>query len=199
MHKPAPTQHPIHSLLTERWSPRAFDPTPLDPAEVQSLLEAVRWAPSSINEQPWSLLVATIDEPEAHASLVDHLMPMNQTWARQAPLLLITVAHERFSRNGEPNRHAWHDVGLATAMLMVEATARGLFTHAMGGILYDRIRETYGVPEGYAPVAALAIGRAGDPEQLPEPLKTRELAPRTRKELSGFVFTGRWGQVRSSG
>ena len=197
MQKSANTLHPIHPLLTERWSPRAFDPSPLDRDTVASLLEAARWAPSSMNEQPWSLLVATLDEPEEHARMVEHLMPMNQTWAKSAPLLIITVAHERFSRNDQPNRHAWHDVGLATAMLMVEATARGLHTHAMGGILYDRIRETYGLPEGFSPVAALAVGRMGDAEALPEPLRERERAPRTRKEPASFQFTGAWGRSRS--
>ena len=196
MRKPADTLTPINPLLTERWSPRAFDPTPLSAEDVAGVLEAARWAPSSMNEQPWSFIVATIDDAQQHAALVATLMPMNQVWAKSAPLLVITVAHERFTRNGDQNRHAWHDLGLATSMMMVEATARGLFSHAMGGIFPDQIRETYGVPEGFSPVAALAIGRAGDPDSLPEPYRAREATPRVRKDPSSFVFTGAWGKAR---
>lgn len=196
MRKPADTLSPIHTLLAERWSPRAFDPTPLSAEDVASVLEAARWAPSSMNEQPWSFLVATIDDAEQHAAMVATLVPPNQVWARSAPLLVITVAHERLSRNGEPNRHAWHDVGMATSMMLIEAMARGLYGHAMGGFYPDQIRSTYGVPEGFSPVAAVAIGRAGDPDALPEPYRTREAAPRARKEPSSFVFTGAWGKAR---
>src|SRR5262249_20652730 len=96
-------------------------------------------------------------------------------------------------RNGQPNRHAYHDVGLAVANLTVQATAEGLVVHQMAGIVPNKVRATFHVPEGWDPVSGVAVGYPGDPESLPEPLRQRELATPTRKLLHSFVFGGDWG------
>lgn len=196
MEKPAPVLHPIHDLFVRRWSPRAFSSRAVDESTLVTLLEAARWAPSSNNEQPWAFLVATRDEPDEHARMVDTLAAFNQTWARQAHILVISLAKMNWTRNGTPNRHAFHDVGIATAHLLLQATANGLFAHPMGGILPDRIRETYQLPDDVEPVAAIAIGWSGSIDELPPVLAEREQAPRTRKEMESFVFSGAWGASR---
>jgi hypothetical protein len=56
------------------------------------------------------------------------------------------------------------------------------------------LKELYAVPEEVEPLTALAIGVAGDAASLPEPLKQRELAPRSRKPLSQLVFAERYGR-----
>ena len=195
MVKRAATEHPIQELLATRWSPYAFDSRPVSKADIRSLFEAVRWAASSYNEQPWRYLVATQDEPEEFAKLLSCLVEPNQVWAKVAPLLAITVASLNFQLNGKPNKAAIHDLGLAAGSLTFEATARGLAVHQMIGILPERVRELYEIPEGYEAVTALAIGYAGDPHQLPEKLGARDLAPRTRKPLRELVFSGRWGRA----
>jgi nitroreductase len=194
MEKPAETQYPIHELLKRRWSPRAFSNRIVEPDTLRSLLEAARWAPSSYNEQPWSFIVATKQDPAEFARLLSCLVEGNIQWAQHAPVLMVSVARLSFEEDGKPNRHAFHDVGQAAANLTVQATALGLFVHQMAGILPDKVRALYGVPEQYEPVAAIALGYPGDPQSLPERLRNRELAPRERKPLTEFVFTGRWGQ-----
>lgn len=62
MHKPAPTDFPVHDLIRNRWSPRAFSNKQVEREVLASLFEAARWAPSSFNEQPWAYLVATKDD-----------------------------------------------------------------------------------------------------------------------------------------
>lgn len=195
MEKPAPTRYPIHELLGRRWSPHAFAERGVEPEKLRRLLEAARWAPSSFNEQPWSFLVATKDEPAEYERLLGCLVEANQQWARLAPVLMLSVARLNFERNAKPNRHAFHDVGLAAASLVIQAMAEGLFVHQMAGINVERARELYAVPEGFEPVAGIALGYPGDPEQLPEKLRQRELAPRARKPLEQIVFSGRWGQT----
>lgn len=195
MEKYAITNYPLHDLLHRRWSPRAFDPTPLAAAEVGALLEAARWAPSCFNEQPWSFLVARIQEPDEHARMLSCLTERNQQWAKSAPLLLIAVARATFARNDKPNRHAWHDVGLAAAQLTVQASALGLVVHQMAGIDPERARELYAIPDGYDAATAIAIGRPGDPEALPEDFRTGERAERARKPLREIAFQGRWGEA----
>ena len=195
MEKPAETQYPIHELLRRRWSPRAFSDRRVDPAIMRSLLEAARWAPSSYNEQPWSFIVATRDDPVEFGRLLSCLVEGNIQWAQHAPVLMVSVARLSFEDDGKPNRHAFHDVGLAVANLIVQATALGLVVHQMAGIFPDKIRELYGIPEGYEAVAGIALGYPGDPQSLPEGLRKRELAPRERKPLTEFVFSGSWGQT----
>jgi len=195
MEKPAETQYPIHDLLRRRWSPRAFSDRRVDPAIMRSLLEAARWAPSSYNEQPWSFIVATKDDTAEFSRLLSCLVEGNIQWAQHAPVLMVSVARLSFEDDGKPNRHAFHDVGLAVANLIVQATALGLVVHQMAGILPDKIRKLYGIPEGYEAVAGIALGYPGDPQSLPEGLRKRELAPRERKPLTEFVFSGSWGQT----
>lgn len=197
MRKPAPVDHPIHDLLRERWSPRAFDDTPVERSVLLSLLEAARWAPSSFNEQPWRLIIADRHrDARRFAGLLAALVESNQVWVRFAPLLGFSVAKLAFERNGKPNRHAWHDLGLAMASLLVEATARGLSVHQMAGYDADKARAVCGVPDGFEPVAAFAIGYSLDAasvERLDERTRARETAPRTRRPIGQFAFEGRWG------
>lgn len=197
MRKPAPVDHPIHDLLRERWSPRAYDDTPVEPEVILSLLEAARWAPSSFNEQPWRFVIADRHrDPASFARLLAALVESNQIWARFAPILGFSVARLTFEKSGRPNRHAWHDVGQAMGSMLVEATARGLSVHQMAGYDADKARAACGLPEGFEPVAAFTVGYSTDPasfERLDERTRSREAAPRTRRPVGEFAFAGVWG------
>ncbi|MBI5136732.1 MAG: nitroreductase family protein [Nitrospirae bacterium] len=192
MKRPAATDHPVHSLLRERWSPRAFSGRPVTDAELRAVLEAARWAASSYNDQPWAFVVTRRGEP-AFQRLLDCLVPGNREWARHAPVLMLSVARAAFAHNGAPNRHAWHDVGQAAAQMTLQATALGLHIHQMAGFDPDAARAALGIPGGHQPVAAIALGEAGDPDGLPDSLRERERAPRQRVPQDAFVFNGRWG------
>jgi len=194
--KTAETSVPVHDIIGNRWSPRAFDSRAVEPEKLKALFEAARWAASSYNAQPWSFIVATKDHPANYKKVLECLVEFNQGWAKNAPVLALSVAQLNFAMpdNKAPNRHAFHDVGLAVANLALQAHALGLEVHQMAGILPDKAREVFGIPAGYEAVAGIAIGCPGDPAVLPDGLRERELAKRTRKELETFVFTGKWGQ-----
>ncbi|WP_428307028.1 nitroreductase family protein [Lacipirellula sp.] len=162
-------------------------------ADLLSLLEAARWAASSRNEQPWSYIVAKRSNAEEFAKVLSCLVDANQVWARHASVLAIGCYATTHARNGEPNLAAPHDLGAASASLTFEATSRGLLVHQMIGIHPERARELFAIPAGIEPLTAIAIGYEGDPNSLPEHQRQRDLAPRTRKPLSEFVFSGRWG------
>lgn len=197
MTKSAQAAYPIHDLLSHRWSPRAFSEEPLSEATLRSLLEAARWAPSCFNAQPWHLFAALRQEPAPFAQLLQCLNEGNRPWAQAAGALVLTVARTHFAHNGKPNAHAWHDVGQATSQLTLQATALGLGVHQMAGFSAEHARAAFGIPEGFEPVAMVAVGHLGDPSSLPEPLSERERAPRQRREQSEFVFAGAWGKPRS--
>jgi nitroreductase len=194
MHKRAPTDFPVHDFIAERWSPRAFSDESVPTDVLESLFEAARWAPSSSNEQPWTYLVGTKEDPENFQKIVSVLVPGNQAWAPKAPVLAIAVAAVTSAKTGKPHPIAPYDVGAASAWLTVEATSRGLVVHQMGGFDREKTREVFAIPEGWNPMAAMAIGYPGDPETLSTELRERENAPRTRKPISQFVMSGTWGQ-----
>ena len=194
LQKHAETSAPVHDIIGRRWSPRAFDSRPVDPAKLRSLFEAARWAASSYNAQPWHFIVATKDEPEAYKKILESFVDFNQGWAKNAPVLALSVAENNFSHNGQPNRHSFHDVGQAAATLALEATNLGLQVHQMAGIMPDKAKQLFHIPDGYEAVAGIAIGYPGDPGSLPEQLRTQEHGPRQRKPLASFVFTGDWGK-----
>jgi nitroreductase len=191
----AATDHPIHELLAARWSPYALDPRPVATEDLRSLFEAARWAPSSYNEQPWRYLVARREDEPAFADLLSCLAEANQAWARHASVLVLTVASQSYERNGKRNAAARHDIGLASANLSLEATSRGLVVHQMGGILPERARELYGIPEGFEAVTALAVGYPARGEDAPEQLRDRDAKRRPRRPQADFVFGGAWGRT----
>jgi nitroreductase len=193
MFKPANTEYPVHSLVVNRWSPRAFSDKPVSHEVLRSLFEAARWAPSSNNEQPWAFIVATKEEPENFQKALSTLVEFNQVWAKNAPVLVIAVSEMEFARNHQPNRNAFYDTGAAVAHLTSEATARELFVHQMAGFDPHKAIELFHIRKGWEPIAAFVIGYPGDPKDLPEQLRERELAPRTRKPVKDFVMSGEWG------
>lgn len=193
MQKPAQTDSPVHDLIRDRWSPRAFAPKPVPAGALRSLLEAARWAASSYNEQPWRLIVATKEDAKEFERLLGCLVPQNQAWAKAAPVLMLMVVKHDFTHTGKPNRVAMYDCGAAAAQLTFEATNRGLVAHQMAGIDQDKCRETYKIPAGFEAIVGLAVGYEGDASTLPEDLRKAEAAPRTRKALSETVFGGTFG------
>ncbi len=177
----------IHELLARRWSPKAFSPRPVEPAKLAQLFEAARWAPSSYNAQPWSFIVATHEDAEGYNRLLGTLMDVNRQWAQQAPVLILAVAKLGFNHVARANRHALYDLGQAVAHLTVQATALDLHIHQMGGFDPNAARELFAIPAGFEPVAVLALGYY----EAPAP----ERAARTRKPLTDFVFSGKWGNA----
>lgn len=194
MEKPAETQYPIHDLLRRRWSPRAYADKPVERDTLRRLFEAARWAPSSSNEQPWHFIVGTKDEPSGYDRLFDCLKEGNKKWAIRAPVLILSVARLSFEDEGTPNRHAWHDTGMAAFSLTLQATALGLIVHQMAGFDVEKARKDLAIPEGFEPVAMIAVGYQGDPAILDERLRQREAAPRERKPAREFLHIGKWGR-----
>jgi nitroreductase len=193
MEKIAETQAPIHDLIRRRWSPRAFSEQPVEPDKLLSLFEAARWAASASNEQPWAFLVATRQDSENYAAMLGVLVEFNRSWANKAPVLILTLAHIQFEKDGRPNRHAFYDLGQAAANLALQATAMGLTAHQMAGFEVEAARKHFNVPAGWEPVSVIAVGYPGDLDSLTEMLRQRETAQRHRKPLETFVFSVTWG------
>jgi nitroreductase len=187
----ADTQYAIHDLLKARWSPRAFSARPVEEDKLAALFEAARWAPSGGNSQPWAFVVVTQGESEAHRRLLGALTGRNPAWAGNVPVLVLAAARV-YPESERRNRYAYYDTGQAVAHLTFQAHALGLYVHQMGGFDTNAACAAVGLPDEYVPMTVTAIGYLGSADDLPEDLRAREVAPRTRKPLAEFVFRGRW-------
>lgn len=189
---PRQPDHPVHPLFVDRWSPRAFDGSDIPDADLLTIFEAARWAPSAFNSQPWRFLYAKRGDAnwERFLSL---LIPWNQGWAHSASVLIYILSDSMpiTSKTGEPQGSHSHsfDAGAAWACLALQATSMGYHAHGMSGVEFDRARAELGVPERFRLEAAAVIGRIGDPAMLDEKLRAREV-PSGRKPLSDFVHAG---------
>lgn len=189
MSKIPTTSAPLTDLLAARWSPRSYDENhQISDQELLSILEAGRWAPSSSNGQPWRFSVAKRGT-ELHQKVVAGLTGFNQAWAPAASALIV-VSVKR-AEDGSSHKGNFYDAGLAVALMSVQAQALDLYTHQMGGILHDQLHKDLGLPENLEVALVFSVGKKDSPEKFEGPALERELAPRTRLELSEIVLHGK--------
>jgi len=197
MQKPAITQAPIHDIIAQRWSPRAYDANKaVSQAQIISLLEAARWAPSCFGDEPWRFIVWDKNKDSAAwQRALDCIVPGNQAWAMNAPVLVLICADRLFGHNQKPNRWGGYDTGAAAVSLSIQATSMGLVTHQMGGFDGEKARAAFNVPDQFEMMAMMAVGYVADVEGLSDELKERALAPRKRKPLGELFYDSVWNQA----
>jgi nitroreductase len=188
MRKTTNVESSVLEVIESRRSKRAYAPRPVEPEKIKSLFEAARWAPSSMNEQPWRYIYVTQNKKELHQLIAETLNAANQSWAARAPLLIVSLARKNFTRTNAPNSSARYDVGSANAFLSLQATHLGLNVHQMAGFSTQKVRDLLNVPEDYDVVVIIAVGYSDDPAVLPEHLQIREVAPRERFTQDSFVM-----------
>lgn len=180
--------HPIEPIFINRWSPRAMTGEPLADSELQSLFEAARWAPSTYNEQEWRFLYARKDA--AHwATFFGLLVEANQAWCAKAAVLMVILSKKTFTLNGKPNPVHSFDAGAAFENMALQGSHMGLIVHGMAGFDAEKARTALNVPDDYKVEAMVAVGRPGDPAELPAPLREREV-PSGRKAIGEFAREG---------
>jgi nitroreductase len=180
------------SLIRARWSPRSFSDRKVDIGKLLGLLEAARWTSSYGNEQPWSFIVASREDPAAHERLLSCLAESNIGKARRAPILILSVVKLNFDSSRRRNPYAFHDAGRASSNLTHRAGAMGLLVDQMSGFDAARAREFFDIPSGHTPVAVIAIGYPDLDNQIySQPI---DETSHTRRPLQNLVFTGRWGE-----
>ncbi|MBL0932179.1 MAG: nitroreductase family protein [Alphaproteobacteria bacterium] len=187
--------HPIDRQFLERWSPRALSGDGISQAELDSLFEAARWAPSSYNSQPWRIVYGRRGTPHFDA-LLGLLNDFNRSWAQRAATIAIVVSAKNFTPPSggapQPSRTHAFDTGAAWGYLALQAHNRGWYAHGIAGFDLDRARTELGVPDDHEVQIALAIGKLGDKNDLPEPVRAREV-PSGRRPIREWTFEGRLG------
>ena len=192
--KPADTAQPIENVMAERWSGRAYDPTVMVTSqEITALCEAARWSPSCFGDEPWRYLVCDKNTDEsAWKKVLSALVPGNQEWAKNAPVLIVTASVPNFSQNDKPNRWSGYDTGAASISLCLQATAMGLMSHQMGGFDDKVLRESFNIPADIHIWSVIAIGHQAALDNLTEEQLERELSPRKRRPVEQAFFMNKW-------
>ena len=196
MKKSAITQVAIDTTIAERWSGRAYDASKAVTTEQTiALLEAARWAPSCMGEQPWRIVVWNKGaDVNAWQQAFDCLVEGNQSWVKDAPWLCLICADTLFAKNAQLNRWAEYDTGAAAQNLCLQATSMGLMAHQLGGFDAKKARLVFNIPAQFTLMAMVSVGHPAPIETVTGDLLARETAPRNRRDLGDLFFDGVWGK-----
>lgn len=183
----------VQEVIKKRKSLVLFSQREIEQEKLDQIFESARWAPSSYNEQPWRFIYASKSDKENYEKMEASLFESNKAWAGSAPMLITVLAKTNFSHNNQVNRHAYYDVGQAVATLALQATELGLYLRQMAGFDAEKLIRYLGIPEGYDPVAIIAMGYEGTvDDKTDERLAWKQNHKRTRKDLDELVKTGNW-------
>ena len=185
--KKAQTTYPVLELIKDRWSARSFSPKGISTEDLHTLAEAASWAPSANNEQPWQFIIAQ-KETDKFERIYDAMLEGNRPWCKNAAAFILCIARTHFEKNEKTNFYADHDLGMANALLLLQATSMNIYAHPMAGFDKSKIIESFGLTDLQKPMLVIALGYLDDAEKLAEPYKTRELTARNRKELHEFIL-----------
>lgn len=184
--------YPIDALFLDRWSPRAFANERMPERDLLTILEAGRWAPSASNHQPWRFFYA-LRGSERWDDLLGLLIEFNQSWVKYAAAIVFVLSRTHSGELGSADQRPIYshsfDAGAAWASIALQAHLSGYKAHGMTGVEFDRVLGVLGIPGGFRVECAIAIGRIGDKNQLPDVLREREV-PSTRKPLAELVYSG---------
>jgi len=178
----------VSPIFLKRHSGKYYDTSrTITKDQVQALIEAARWAPSSHNDQPWNFIICDrIQTPEAFDKALNTIKTTNQKWAKYAALLVIVVARTSLLYKGKPNEYAEYDTGSAAISMALQAADLGLMAHQLGGFDKEKIVEVFQLPENFKPMTIMAIGyESSQPDNEPK--------PRERRPIGENFFMGEWG------
>lgn len=178
----------ILEVIQDRWSPYSFSPGHIEDFKIKAMMEAAGQAPSCNNEQPWMFVIATQQNMKVFEDYLGFMTEGNRVRAKNAYAIIISMAHTRFTHNGNPNRWAFHDTGMAVANMLTQAYALDVYVHQMGGFSVDMVKEYFKLNDDVEPVAMMAAGYLGDGELISPELAKRDENRRPRKQINEFVF-----------
>lgn len=183
----------IDPIFIERWSPRAFDPAAEVPQSVlDSGFEAARWAPSSMNAQPWRFVYAKRGTPQWQA-LFDSTLDRTQLWLKNAAVIIYVTSKKtlQLGENLIPSPTHAFDAGSAFENFSLQIAKSGYASHAAASFDQDKARAALGLPDDYAVFAVIGVGKQADKSILPPPLAEREF-PSDRKPVSAIANEGKF-------
>ena len=178
----------VHTVILNRWSPRAMSGEEITDEELLPLFEAARWAPSSMNNQLTRFIYAKRDTKYWN-DFFNLLAEGNKTWCKNASALIIVISRKNSYHKDSPQKTHSLEAGAAYENLALEGSNRGLVVHGMEGFDYDKAKELLMLSDVWNVECMAAIGKPGKKEDLPKELQERE-KPSDRKPINEIAFEG---------
>jgi len=154
----------VHEALTGRRSIRTFSPNPVDPASIEKIIDAARFAPTARNIQPWEFVAVTDQKArERIASLAE-----NGRFISQAPCCIAVFCQD--------TKYYLEDGCAATVNILTASYALGLGSCWVAGDkkpYCSQVAELLNVPPSYKLVSLVAVGypaeqaASGAPDKRP--------------------------------
>ncbi len=179
----------MNELIKKRWSPRAFENREISQEDLDVIFTSAGKAPSAFNVQPWKFIVGNrFTNKDVYDKIISTLIEFNQSWATQAPVLIVTVAETISAFNGKENPTAIYDLGGAVGYLSLQAMELGIYSHQMSGFDASKAGELLNIDDNHRAISVVALGYVGDKNTLPEGLAEKETPESDRKPLSEIRF-----------
>lgn len=182
------------SLIKKGWNPKSFSNRTVEPEKLHILMEAARNTPSYKNEQPWNFIIVTTEDADCYSGLLECLSETNVSWARRAPVLMLSVARLNFESDGARNKHAFHDLARAVANIALRAKFLGLQVRRIAGFNAAMARRRFQIPEGHYPVGVIVLGYPLYPSSARGDDLQGDGAAGPLRSIESIAFAGRWGQ-----
>jgi nitroreductase len=175
----------LEAIKTRR-SVRAYSSREITSESLERCRQALRFAPSACNYQPWRFIFVTdagLRKELARASY-------EQTWIAEAPVVVVACAlpHQAFTQMGGHGNSAEIDVAIALDHLTLVAVAEGLGTCWIGAFSEPTVKRLLDVPEEAKVVALTPLGYPKSAD-LNRPLHDSD-----RKRADEVFSTDRYGR-----
>ena len=159
------------NIIKTRHSGRDFDENKfISKDQISELIYASGRSPSCYGEEPWRMLFCSKNHnPQGWQNIFDSLVPKNQEWNRNVPLLIAVSYLSTFSLNGNINNWAEYDTGAAALALAFKASDLGLVAHQMAGFDKEILSKSINLPDDQKLQTVIAIGYSkelNDPKEL---------------------------------
>lgn len=182
----------VNPLIQTRRAYRALSEEPVAPEVLDRLVEAAHLAPSCSNNQPWRFVIAHGRSLEQ----VKMALPGGNYWAKRAPAIIALASHRDLDcKLSDARDYFLFGCGMATALLMIQATQMGLIAHPIAGYDPLAVKEALAIPSEYVLITLIVIGKHGDVRTLSDKHRAIELGPRDRRPLSAVLAWNNFGDL----
>jgi nitroreductase len=167
----------FQTLVSKRYSVRAYQSQPVEEAKLQQVLEAACLAPTAANRQPFQLIVVQTNGRKKELQQI-----YDKPWFLQAPLVIFAVGvpSQGWVRADGTN-YTTVDVAIAMDHLILAATELGLGTCWIASLNIQATQKALELPPDVVPVACTPLGYPAD-----------QLGIKERKPLSALVRYEHW-------
>ncbi len=168
---------------------RSYSPESIPDGLLQTVLEALRTAPSASNLQPYRFVV--VREAAARRQLAS--AARSQFYMAEAPVIVVACGYPGRAHDflGGLGNSLPYDVAVAFDRMMVTAASVGLASCWIGAYDEEEIRQILGIPAAVRVVGMTPLGYPSDPDLLRPP------GPEERRSFDDIISFDRYPQDAS--